>query len=67
MQTASERLRHELHHALHNLHADIDRVEILAAALDAFSRPVPNYEPRFLRFGAVGRNLDRFELKTDGA
>jgi hypothetical protein len=25
---------------------DLDRVEMLAVALDAFARPIPDYEPR---------------------
>jgi len=29
------------------MRADLDRIEILMAALSAFSRPVPDYEPCF--------------------
>jgi hypothetical protein len=39
------------------MHADLDRVEILAAALSAFSRPVPDYEPHF-------RHLDHMTLSA---
>jgi len=46
MATASEKLRNDIQRALRNLHAELDRVE-LAAALGAFSAPVPDYEPVF--------------------
>jgi hypothetical protein len=39
------------------MRADLDRVEILAAALSAFSRPIPNYEPDF-------RHLDHMTLSA---
>jgi hypothetical protein len=29
------------------MHADLDRIDILSAALSAFSAPIPDYEPRF--------------------
>jgi hypothetical protein len=45
--TAIEHLRRELHRILNNMHADLDRIEILSAALSGFGRPVPDYEPRF--------------------
>jgi hypothetical protein len=44
---ATERIKRKLDDALDNMHGDLDRVELLAAALSAFSRPVPDYEPRF--------------------
>jgi hypothetical protein len=43
--------------ALDNMRGDLDRVELLAAALSAFSRPVPDYEPRF-------HHLHRAELSV---
>lgn len=66
MKTARERLRRELHHVLHNLRADIERAEMLTAALDAFSKPVPDYEPTFRHFGAFSGQLSRFELRDRG-
>jgi hypothetical protein len=36
-----------LHRALDHMRVDLDRIEILAAALSAFSRRVPDYEPCF--------------------
>ena len=46
-ETAIERLRRDLHRVLDNLRADLNRIEILTAALSAFGRPVPDYEPGF--------------------
>lgn len=40
-------LTNELNSALDKVHADLDRVAILTGALAGFSRPVPDYEPRF--------------------
>jgi hypothetical protein len=42
-----DRLKHELDRQLDNMCANLDRIEILVAALDSFSRPVPDYEPGF--------------------
>ena len=44
---ATDRMKHELHSLFDNVRRDLDRIEILLAALSAFSRPVPDYEPRF--------------------
>jgi len=46
-ESATERLRRELSRAVDQLRADLDRVELLTAALSAFQRPVPGYEPTF--------------------
>ena len=46
-ETARDRVRRELHRVLDHMRADLDRIEILMAALSAFSRPVPDYEPCF--------------------
>jgi hypothetical protein len=46
-QTAIERLRRDLHRVLDNMRADLNRIEILTAALSAFGRPGPDYEPGF--------------------
>jgi hypothetical protein len=47
MKAVMERLRQDLGGALRNVHAELERVEILAAALYGFSAPVPDYEPTF--------------------
>ena len=46
-EASIERVRRELHRVLDKTRADIDRIEILTAALSAFGRPVPDYEPGF--------------------
>ena len=47
VETAIDRVKSELHRSLDVMRGDLDRIEILAAALGAFSKPVPNYEPTF--------------------
>lgn len=47
MQLAMERLKQDLGGALRNVRAELERVEILAAALYGFSAPIPDYEPTF--------------------
>lgn len=44
---AVDRLKRDLHQALDTIRRELDRVEILSAALGAFSEPVPDYEPGF--------------------
>ena len=44
-------LARELQAVLGNMKQDFDRVEILAAALAAFNRPIPDYEPTFRHLG----------------
>ncbi len=46
-ETAIDRVRRELYRVFENMRVDLDRVEILTAALSAFSKPVPDYEPEF--------------------
>jgi hypothetical protein len=60
MATASERLREDMETALNNVRDELARIEILAAALDAFSTPVPDYAPEFHHLSP--RELDRFRL-----
>ncbi|MEJ2435596.1 MAG: hypothetical protein P8Y53_21520, partial [Pseudolabrys sp.] len=60
MATASDKLRADMETALSNVRAELERIEILAAALDACSLPVPDYEPAFRHL--ILRELDRFEL-----
>jgi hypothetical protein len=59
---ATDQVKHELNRALDNMRAEIDRIEILVAALDAFKRPVPDYEPGFRHT----RQLAAHELKPAG-
>ena len=55
--TATDRMQRERDRAMGALRADLDRVELLTAALSAFSRPVPEYEPSF-------RHVRRMELEA---
>ena len=47
-EAAIDQIKRELDDALDTMRSDLDRVEMLAAALNAFSHPIPDYEPRFL-------------------
>jgi hypothetical protein len=44
---ATERVRSSLQHSLDTARRHLDRIEILTAAMSAFSRPIPDYEPAF--------------------
>jgi hypothetical protein len=46
-ETAIDRVKRDLYRVLDHMRADLDRIEILTAALSAFSRPIPDYEPAF--------------------
>lgn len=55
-----DRMQRELVRAVEDLRADIDRVELLTAALSAFNRPIPDYEPSFHHMAQP--DLGAFEL-----
>lgn len=44
-ESAPEQLRQDLHRLLENIRGDLDRIELLTAAIGAFSGPIPDYEP----------------------
>ena len=46
-------VKRELDRVIDTMRRELDRVEILAVALGAFSAPVPDYEPRFHHFGGL--------------
>lgn len=46
-ENAIERVQREVHRSLDNMRSDLDRIEILTAAMSAFGRPIPDYEPGF--------------------
>jgi hypothetical protein len=46
-EAATDRITRGLHVAIETMRSDLDRVELLAAALNIFGAPVPDYEPRF--------------------
>lgn len=58
--TAIDRMKRELHRALDHTRIDLDRIEILTAAMSAFSKPVPEYEPQFQHM--QGLALTRHEI-----
>jgi hypothetical protein len=57
-----DRVKSELSRAFDGTHADLERIEILAAGLAAFSTPIPPYEPRFHHLRR--RNLSMHELPS---
>ena len=56
-EPATERLLKELRQTLEHMGIDLDRAEILTAALHNFARPIPDYEPRFQHFNNAALNL----------
>jgi hypothetical protein len=64
MTNARERLTQDLQAALRRMRAELDRVELLAAALGAFSRPVPDYRQRLHYFHTKACALDHFKLRS---
>jgi hypothetical protein len=46
-EAAMEKMSHEIFRTVESVRAELDRIEILTAALDAFSKPIPDYEPGF--------------------
>ena len=65
MQKAMERLKQDMSGALRNVHAELERVEILAAALYGFSAPIPDYEPTFRHISPA--QLNRHQLGEPAA
>jgi hypothetical protein len=63
-ENPTDRLKRELSRAVETLKADLDRVELLTAALSAFHRPVPDYEPTFQHTQRM--RLSAHELRQDG-
>ena len=46
-ESAGDRLKRELQRAVERIRGELDKIEILSAAMAAFSMPVPDYEPGF--------------------
>lgn len=63
-ELATDLLINELRRTLDSMYADLDRVELLTAALAGFAQPVPDYEPSFRHFNRVP--LSAYELGSDG-
>jgi N-acetylglucosamine kinase-like BadF-type ATPase len=60
---AIDRVKSEISRAFEKTRADLDRIEILAAGLAAFSAPIPNYEPHFQHLRQL--TLSAHELPSD--
>lgn len=60
---AIDRVKKELLRAFDNTRAELDRIEILAAGLAAFSTPIPGYEPTFRHLPQL--TLNAHELASD--
>jgi hypothetical protein len=58
----TDRVKRELHRALEDARADLERVEIWSAGLYAFSRPIPEYQPSFQH---LNRPLAAHEIDGD--
>jgi hypothetical protein len=58
--SAMDRVTSELLRALDHTRAELDSIELLSAALSAFTQPVPDYEPRFQH--VHGLALTRHEI-----
>jgi hypothetical protein len=52
-QMGTEMVKRELDRVIDTMRKELDRVEILAVALGAFSAPVPDYEPTFHNIGPL--------------
>jgi len=58
-----DRVKSELNRAFDRTHADLERVEILAAGLAAFNTPIPPYEPRFHHLQRPDRSAHELSWK----
>jgi hypothetical protein len=63
MEAAATRVKNELLRAFDRTRVELDRIEILAAGLAAFSAPIPDYEPTFHHIRRV--DLSKHELPSD--
>ncbi len=59
--TAADRIKREMSRALDRMRLELDRIEILATAMAAFAKPVPEYEPGFRHLRYVSATA--FEIK----
>lgn len=46
-ETGGDRLKRELLRAVERIRVELDKIDLLSAAMNAFSKPVPDYEPGF--------------------
>ena len=59
-EPVTQRMIEDLRRTLDRMSADLDRVEVLTAALHGFAQPIPDYEPTFRHFSHA--QLTRHEL-----
>lgn len=62
IDSATNQIQRELERAVATLRTDLDRIELLTAALIAFNRPIPDYEPTFRHIRPS--NLMAYEIGT---
>jgi hypothetical protein len=60
--TAADRLKRELQRAVGRIRPELDKIDVLSAAMAAFSKPVPDYEPGFRHLRHV--TASALELKS---
>jgi len=66
-ENPTDRLKRELSRAVETLKSDLDRVELLTAALSAFHRPVPDYEPTFQHTHRMSLSAHELRNKNEHA
>ena len=64
-ESPTDRFKRELSRAVEKLKVDLDRVELLTAALSAFHRPVPDYEPTFRHTQRMGLSAHELCSETE--
>lgn len=52
-----DQIKREFDDVLDSMRGDLDRVELLAVAMSAFGRPIPDYEPRFRHLNRAALNV----------
>ncbi|MDO8874655.1 MAG: hypothetical protein Q7V40_00950 [Pseudolabrys sp.] len=57
-------MKRELHRAVDRIRLELDKIEILSAAMAAFSKPVPEYEPGFRHMRHVTANVLELNSRT---
>ncbi|HEY7998771.1 MAG: hypothetical protein WA743_01780 [Pseudolabrys sp.] len=55
-EATTGRIKREFHDVLDSMRDDLDRIELLAITMSAFSRPIPDYEPRFRHLNRAALN-----------
>jgi hypothetical protein len=59
-EATTGRIKREFHDVLDSMRDDLDRIELLAITMSAFSRPIPDYEPRFRHLNRAALNAQEF-------